>query len=167
MSNKFSTMALGTLLGLSTLAFPGSSSASAAAMLPLAPIVSGEANSASEGIVQVKHKKNHNWDNNRQWNKRYGKRCNSYNDNCRHRYRGRYYETPWWTLPVIIGGGIAANNYYNNNDYDDYDYDYDDGGGMSSRHVQWCLNRYQSYNPRNNTWLAYSGNINQCNSPYT
>ena len=28
--------------------------------------------------------------------------------NCRHFHDGFYYETPWWTLPLIIGG-IAAN----------------------------------------------------------
>ena len=153
------------MLGVGTLAF-STASASAAAMLPLSPVGYGEANAASDSIVQVDSKK---YNNNRKWNKRYGKRCDYYNDNCRHRYRGHYYETPWWTLPVIIGGGIAANNYYNNgyDDYDDYDnYDGYDGGGMSSRHVQWCLNRYQSYNPRNNTWLAYSGRVKQCNSPY-
>lgn len=169
MTNKFSTIALGALLGFSTVAFSGAS-ASAAAMLPLPPAVTGEANAASDGIIQAKHNQNHNnWNNNKQWNKRFGKRCNSYNDNCRHRYRGRYYETPWWTFPVIIGGGIAANNYYNDgyDDYDDYDYDdYDDGGGMSSRHVRYCLNKYRSYNPRNNTWVAYSGQVKKCYSPY-
>ena len=153
------------MLGLSTLAFSGAS-ASAAAMLPLSPVVSGEANAPSDGIVQVDSKKyNNNWNNNRKWNKRYGKRCDYYNDNCRHRYRGHYYETPWWTVPLIVGGGIAANNYYDNG-YDDYDDDYDDGGRVSSRHVQWCLNKYRSYNPRYNTWVAYSGQVKKCYSPY-
>ena len=35
-----------------------------------------------------------------------------------------------------------------------------------SRHVQWCLNRYRSYQPRSNTWVAYSGRVRQCISPY-
>ena len=52
MSNKFSTIALGTMLGLSTVAFSGAS-ASAAAMLPLSPAATGQANAASDGIVQV------------------------------------------------------------------------------------------------------------------
>ena len=153
------------MLGLSTLAFSGAS-ASAAAMLPLSPVVTGQANAGSDGIVQVDHKKNNNWDN-KKWNKRYGKRCDYFNDRCRYRYRDHFYETPWWTLPLIVGGGIAANNYYDNgnDDYGDYD-DYDDGGGLSSRHVQWCLNRYQSYNPRYNTWVAYSGQVKKCYSPY-
>ncbi len=72
-------------------------------------------------------------------------------------------------LPLIIGGGYAANQYYGDDYYDDGYYDYDDGdygGGLSSRHVRYCLNKYQSYNPRNNTWVAYSGRVNQCYSPY-
>jgi hypothetical protein len=39
-------------------------------------------------------------------------------------------------------------------------------GAYGRRHVRWCLNRYRSYNPRNNSWVAYSGKVRQCNSPY-
>ena len=170
MSNKFSTIALRTMLGLGALAFSGAS-ASAAAMLPLSPTVSGEAGATDGGIVQVNHKRKHNSDwnddwNNTEWSKKYGKRCSYYNDNCRHYYRGGYYQTPWWTLPVIIGGGIAANNYYGSNYYDDGSYDHGYDSGMSSRHVRYCLNKYRSYNPRNNTWVAYSGQVRKCYSPY-
>jgi hypothetical protein len=35
-----------------------------------------------------------------------------------------------------------------------------------SAHVEWCLNRYRSYNPRTNTWVGYSGRVYQCDSPY-
>jgi opacity protein-like surface antigen len=34
------------------------------------------------------------------------------------------------------------------------------------RHVRWCHNRYRSYNARSNTWVAYSGRVRQCISPY-
>ena len=33
-------------------------------------------------------------------------------------------------------------------------------------HVRWCLNRYASYNPRNNTFLSYDGYYKRCVSPY-
>jgi BA14K-like protein len=170
MTSKLSTMALGTMLGIGALSFAGAG-AQAAAMLPLSATAEGQANAASNGIVQVKHKKKHNnWDDSKKWHKRYGKRCNYYNDNCRHHYRGRYYETPWWTLPLIVGGGIAASNYYDNDYYDSDFYDYDDDygydGGLGSRHIRYCLNKYQSYNPRNNTWVAYSGRVKKCYSPY-
>lgn len=157
MSNKFSTIALGTMLGLGTLAFSGAS-ASAAAMLPLSPALTGQANAASDGIVQVNHKK--------KWKKNWG------NDNYDWQYRKhrhRHNDGLYLSLPLIIGGAYAANRYYGDDYYDDGDYGYDDGdygSGLSSRHVQWCLNRYQSYNPRNNTWVAYSGQVKKCYSPY-
>ncbi|MDQ0323572.1 hypothetical protein QO002_005778 [Pararhizobium capsulatum DSM 1112] len=33
-------------------------------------------------------------------------------------------------------------------------------------HVQWCFARYRSYNPDNNTYRAFSGEIRSCVSPY-
>lgn len=33
-------------------------------------------------------------------------------------------------------------------------------------HVRWCLNRYQSYNPDTNRFLAYDGYYKICRSPY-
>lgn len=150
------------MLGLNTFGF-ASAGASAAAMLPL---TSSEANAASGVIVQVMDQKNrNNFDGNRKWDKRFGKRCNHYNDNCRHHYRGHYYENPWWNVPMIIGDGIGPNNYYDNDDEYDYGDDYD-GGGLSRRHVRYCLNKYRSYNPRNNTWMARGGQMKRCYSPY-
>ncbi len=164
MSNKFSTLALGAMLGLSTLAFSGAS-ASAAAMLPLSPVVSGETNAASGGIVQVKHKKNHN--NNWKWNNKYKNKCHR-DGGCYHKHRRHHFDRSHLFLPLVIGGGFGGYNYYN--DYDDY-YGYDgyvdyDGGGLSSRHVRYCLDKYRSYNPRNNTWVSYSGRVKKCYSPY-
>jgi hypothetical protein len=57
----------------------------------------------------------------------------------------------YFAVPLIIGGALAAGAY-----------GYHGGGG----HVEYCLNRYKSYNPRNNTWVAYSGRVHQCRSPY-
>jgi hypothetical protein len=159
MSNKYSTIALGTMLGLSAVAFSGAS-ASAAAMLPLSPAVTGQTNAANEGVVQVKHK--------RKWKKNWN------NDDYDWQYRKhRHRDGVYLSLPLIIGGAYAANRYYGDDYYDDGDYgdyedydDYDDGGGLSSRHVRYCLNKYQSYNPRYNTWVAYSGQVKKCYSPY-
>lgn len=33
-------------------------------------------------------------------------------------------------------------------------------------HVNWCLNRYRSYRPRDNTFQPYNGPRRQCYSPY-
>lgn len=38
------------------------------------------------------------------------------------------------------------------------------GGG--SAHVNWCLSRYRSYQPRSNTYVSYGGRVKQCYSPY-
>jgi Ni/Co efflux regulator RcnB len=39
-------------------------------------------------------------------------------------------------------------------------------GGGSSSHVDWCLNRYRSYDPSTDTFLGYDGYRHRCNSPY-
>ena len=160
---NLSLVMLGAALGFGTMALTGGG-ASAAALLPLSPLASSQQAVASDGIIQVAQGDNmdrrmrHDWNRNRD-----GKRCSRRNDNCRHFHDGYYYETPWWTLPLIIGGSIAANDY--NNYDDDFDGGYDDSG-YGDEHVEWCLNRYRSYNLRNNTWVSYSGQVNQCNSPY-
>lgn len=159
MLNKYSTIVLGAMLGLGTMAFTGTD-ASAAAMLPLSPIASGEANAANDGIVQVNHKKN--WQ-----NKHFNNNCFYKNGGCYNKHRNNNrrdrFDRSYLFLPLVIGGGYGGYNYYDD-DYDDYD-DYD-GGGLSSRHVRYCLNKYQSYNPRNNTWVSFSGQVRQCRSPY-
>jgi len=151
MMKNLSLVTLGAAMGFATLALTGGG-ASAAALQPFQPLAQQQ-NAANDGMVQLaQNKKDRRMRS--EWNsRRDGKRCNSRFGNCRHYYKGHYYETPWWTLPLIIGGSIAAQNNY-------------DGGGYGNRHVEWCLDRYQSYNPRNNTWVAYSGRVNQCNSPY-
>ncbi|CAN7169716.1 BA14K family protein [Rhizobium sp. LjRoot30] len=35
-----------------------------------------------------------------------------------------------------------------------------------NRHVRWCLNRYQSYNPATNRFLTYGGAYRICRSPW-
>ena len=150
---NLSLVILGAALGFGTMALTGGG-ASAGALQPLA-----QQNVANDGMIQLAasnqdRRMRSSWDRNRD-----GDRCSRRNDRCRNFYRGQYYETPWWTLPLIVGGGIAANNY--NDDYDD---DYDVASGSS--HVEWCLDRYRSYNPRTNTWVSYSGEVRECNSPY-
>ena len=156
MLNKYSTLVVGAVLGLGTLAFTGAG-ASAAAMLPLSSVVSGDTAGVSGGIVQVdkKHKSRHN--------RRFRDHCNYEYGGC-----GNFYPRYRYHAPFIMGGGFGGYNYYNNyyDDYYYYDYDDYDSGGWSSRHVRYCLNKYRSYNRRNNTWVAYSGRVHQCRSPY-
>ena len=148
---QISLLAAGALLGFSAMTFP-SGPASAAGM-PLSTPAATQSN-VVDGVIQVAERRGDRrlrdrWD----W-RRDGRRCSKRFGNCRHFHRGYYYETPWWTLPLIVGGGIALNNAYDDDRYGD-------------RHVEWCLDRYRSYDPRTNTWVSYSGNVNQCNSPYS
>jgi hypothetical protein len=139
---RYKTLMLGALLGAGTMGFSG---ASLAGTVPFAPQTS-DAYVSDAGIIQVDH---------REWNrKRHGKRCREAFGGCRHFHGGFYYERPWWTLPVIIDGGSR---------FDDDDYDDDEVGDS---HVEWCLDRYRSYNPRTNTWVSYSGEVRECRSPY-
>jgi hypothetical protein len=39
-------------------------------------------------------------------------------------------------------------------------------GGRSSLHVEWCLNRYRSYDPRTDMYRGYDGVLRYCRSPY-
>ena len=164
MLNKYSTLVLGAMLGFGTLAFTGAG-ASAAAMLPLSAVASGDAQGVSDGIIQVGNKK---WKNKKWKNRRFSRHCNYQFGGCGHFYRHRHHR-PHYGVPIIIGGGFGGYNYYNNYYDDDYGYDdYDDydGGGLSSRHIRFCLNKYRSYNPRTNLWVSFSGRVKQCYSPY-
>lgn len=67
----------------------------------------------------------------------------------RYRYRrpgfgyywgGWWYGTPWWFYST-------PRRYY-------------------SRHVEWCLGRYRSYNPATDMYLGYDGRYHRCRSPY-
>jgi hypothetical protein len=94
---------------------------------------------AASNVVNVDYKPGYGMQGNRRWSRsQYGQRCQAAYGKCRHFYRGYYYETPWWTLPLIVGGAIASQNH-----------------GQS--HVQWCLSRYRSYDPRTNTYLGNDG----------
>jgi BA14K-like protein len=160
MLNKVCLLALGTTLFSVASLIPGS--VNAMPVVPLSGATTIETVANGGGVVhlaQMNDRKDRKinradrrlrtaWDRNRD-----GRRCERRYGNCRHFYRGRYYETPWWTLPLIVGAGIIATDAYDSGDY-------------SSQHVEWCFDRYRSYNPRYNTWVAYSGEVRQCNSPY-
>ena len=154
MFKKFYPLALASALGIAAFATHTSSESAAALVIP--QVLAGEAQSASDGRLQdVSHRGQVATYNRND----HGRRCRTRAGGCRHFHRGYYYETPWWTLPLIIGGAIASS------DRDYYDDDRFEGRG-NSRHVEWCFDRYRSYNPRYNTWVSYSGDVRQCRSPF-
>jgi hypothetical protein len=108
MTSKFPLLALGAMLGLGAITFTGTGALAGA--LPLSPTTSVQLDSISDGVIHVAQGKKDgmrsNWE-----SRRDGRRCSRREGNCRHFHEGYYYETPWWTLPLIIGGSIANDNY--------------------------------------------------------
>jgi len=98
---------------------------------------------------------NNRWNNNG-WC-RYG-RCRPYNYGY---YNGWNNAWPWFAAGAAVG---YAGSYYYNDDYDDgYNGGYYGGGNA---HVQWCLNRYRSYDPASDTYMGYDGYRHRCRAPY-
>ena len=108
MTSKVRLLALGAMLGFGAITLSGASASAAA--LPFSPLASGQVNTVSDGVIQVNHRKDHGMRSQWEW-KRDGRRCSRRGERCRHFHDGYYYETPWWTLPLIIGGSIAHDNY--------------------------------------------------------
>ena len=122
---------------------PASSSSNAFPILPLSNNIEMQNNE----VIPVQHR-HQGMGQGMGWQfQRDGNRCRSRFGKCRHFYQGYYYQTPWWTLPLIFGGQIAMHN-----------------GGNA--HVRWRFAHYRSYNSRTNSWLGNSGRRYQCNSPY-
>lgn len=111
MTSTFRLLALGAILGFGALTSSGVSAS--AAPLPQFPPAMGQVSTVNGGIIQVaqSNRMRSNWD-----EKRDGRRCSSRNDNCRHFHDGFYYATPWWSLPLIVGGSFGNNNYGNGYD---------------------------------------------------
>ena len=59
---------------------------------------------------------------------------------------GWWYDEPWWTYDTAYADTYA--------------------GDSGDAHVQWCINQYRSYNPDNNTFVSYGGDVRECVSPY-
>ncbi|HUQ36856.1 MAG TPA: BA14K family protein [Aestuariivirga sp.] len=145
MIRKIFPLMVGALLGIGVLAAFAPSASAAPRVVPAGV-------NADPNIISVAK-----WD-----RERHGSRCEYRRGECRHFYHGFYYETPWWTLPFAVGEGIGSNRLYE----DDEDYYDDEDDGWSNSHIEWCLKRYRSYNPRNNTWVSYSGRVRECISPF-
>ena len=108
MTRKFRLLALGAMLGFGAVTFSGAGASAAA--LPLFPSASGQVNTVSDGVIQVADKRDRRMRSN--WEaRRDGRRCSRRLGNCRHFHDGFYYETPWWTLPLIVGGTVYDDGY--------------------------------------------------------
>lgn len=142
---KIGILSLSALVGMGALALPGTS----AQALSLVNVTQAQDQNSQVQTVQERRRIIRRWNRDRH-GPRYRERRRGY----RHYHDGYYYRTPWWLAPAVIGGAIIGGAIDN------------DGYRGGNRHVRWCLDRYRSYDPRTNTWVSYSGNVNQCDSPY-
>lgn len=104
MSNPYRSLILSILLGVGSLAIVGAS----AETLPPPDFASAEGNVLAVALIQLPQKNQEPvivWD-----QKTHGERCLYRIGACRHFHDGYYYETPWWGLPLAIGG-IGAVDY--------------------------------------------------------
>ena len=74
----------------------------------------------------------------------------SYHRGYRRHSDGFWYPLAAFGAGAIIGGALVAPRAY----------------AGSSRHVQWCSERYRSYRASDNTYAPRAGIRAQCNSPY-
>jgi hypothetical protein len=68
--------------------------------------------------------------------------------------------------PVAVSPGLAPAPYpYMDAPPAVYAPNYYLNGPGASAHIEWCLARYQSYNPDTNMYLGYDGNYHRCRGP--
>ncbi len=129
-----------------------------AATIPVQPkpVVGSQIDLGGATIEQVAHRPSHRYRYHR-WDRRYhGPRYRYRRPGWGHYYGGYWYRTPWWTLPLAAPAIVAPTIVAPAPVY----------GGGGNAHVQWCLNRYRSYNPRTDQFLGYDGQYHYCDSPY-
>ena len=94
----------------------------------------------------------------RRWHRRHGhyrgKRYRYRRHGYSHYYGGYWYPYAWWLGTAAAAAIVANQNRAHRRNAGD-------------AHVNWCLNRYRSYNPRTDMFLAYSGRYKPCISPYS
>ncbi|MGI9483019.1 MAG: BA14K family protein [Hyphomicrobiales bacterium] len=69
-------------------------------------------------------------------------------------YHGGYWYPYAWRLGAAAATAIIANQHATRQ-------------GSGDAHVNWCLVRYRSYNPRTDMFLSYSGRYKPCISPFS
>jgi hypothetical protein len=118
--------------------------ASATPAAPTLPLVIDQQANNIETVAQRRIIRRH-------YDRRFhGPRYRFRHGNYRYRYGGWWYASPWWYAGPTVGLTIAPGVAY----------------GGSDAHVEWCLDRYRSYDPESDTFLGYDGYRHPCNSPY-
>ena len=132
-----------------------------AATLPSA----GFAAPGETAVVEQVAKRDRDRERSVRWDRsRHGPRYSYARPGYSHFHGGYYYSMPWWIGPSIsLGLSVPSYGYgygYGNG------YGYGAGQGYGGGHVEWCLNRYRSYDPASDTYMGYDGYRHRCNSPF-
>ncbi|MCC5986113.1 MAG: BA14K family protein [Pararhodobacter sp.] len=79
--------------------------------------------------------------------RRHGERHQYRRPGFTYHYGGYYYSNPWWLRPGV-GSGVAPPTQ------------------LPSAHVEWCSDRYRSYDVATDTYVPRIGVRARCDSPY-
>jgi hypothetical protein len=128
--------------------------AAAAALGALGLSATAEATPIGSGAPAVEKQTSANIETvrNRHWRHRHG-RWNRHRDNDGWEYGGAF-------LGGVLLGTALNDDYYDDPPPRRYRYRLDDD------HVDYCLDRYRSYDVRTDSFLGYDGDRHRCNSPY-
>jgi hypothetical protein len=149
----FSGLAAGVIGGAMLLS--GTAPASAVTLPSAAVTAPAEAGMVEE--VQRRDRRYSRRDGRRHYDRhRHGPRYSYRRPGFHYYYGGHYYASPWWVGPSI-GFGITVPG---------VTLGLGGGYGGRSAHVQWCLNRYRTYDPATDTYIPRVGQRAYCNSPY-
>lgn len=123
-----------------------------------AMVVSGTAAAAMVETTLVEEARSHRSSRHRHSRRydrhRHGHRYSHRRPGFTYYYGGYYYAHPWWLAPSVgIGVTVPV-------------YPAVPGVNLPSAHVQWCINRYRSYDPGTDTYVPRVGVRARCNSPY-
>jgi hypothetical protein len=125
-----------------------------------ATVMSGSAAAATVETALVeevrhtrKHRSNRHRHSRRYDRHRHGSRYRHRRPGFTFHYGGYYYANPWWVGPSV-GYGVTVPVYPAPSVHG------------HSAHVQWCINRYRTYDPRTDTYIPRIGVRARCNSPY-
>lgn len=156
MSGRLTAVIFGTALVLGGLALPAIPGTAAAITMQVnlsnvAPPSALEAGSVQK-VAQKSRRQRRATRRLRYDRRRHGDRHRYRRGRHKHYYGGYWYAFPWWL-------GVP---YYGTPYYDPYY----DAAPRHSAHVEWCLRRYRSYNPRTDTFRGYDGLDHRCRSPY-
>jgi hypothetical protein len=137
----------GAMIGLSP------APASATALTGFAVAAPGGTTLTEEVRHRPGHRSRRHRESRRYDRRRHGSRYSYRRPGFTYYYGGYYYANPWWLAPGV-GFGVTVPMHPA------------PGAGLPAAHVQWCMNRYRTYDVRTDTYVPRIGVRARCSSPY-